>query len=115
MILSLVPIQSVMFGGTQVWFWQGRVAMEFESRPIQIPIFKGKVTHSYTNRPNFVPNLKQNHLIFPKLFLNLSQFWLKFGKVLKNRPIHIPNFAVYKGSFKYQEADSATHVGSTSM
>ena len=35
MILTLVPIQSVMFGGTQVWFWQGRAAMEFENRPIR--------------------------------------------------------------------------------
>ena len=38
------------------------------------------------------------------MFLNLSQFyWLKFGKILKNRPIHIPSFAFYKGSFIYQE------------
>ena len=36
-----------------------------------------------------------------KTFLNLSQFWLQFGKILKNRPIHIPNFAFHKGSFVY--------------
>ena len=47
---------------------------------------------------------------FSKFFLNLSQFWLKFGELLKNQPIHIPNFAFYKGSFIYQEADFATHV-----
>ena len=52
---------------------------------------------------------------FSKIFLNLSQFWLKFGKILKNRPIHIPNFAFYKGSFIYQEADFATHVGGTTL
>ena len=40
--------------------------------------------------------------------------WLKFRKILKNRPIHIQNFAFYKGSFMYQEADFAAHVGGTS-
>ena len=53
-------------------------------------------------------------LIFSKIFLNLSQFWLEFGQILKNRPIHIPDFAFYKGSFIYQEADFATHVSGTS-
>ena len=37
---------------------------------------------------------------FFQIFLNLSQFWLKFGS-LKNGPIYIPNFAFYKGSFIY--------------
>ena len=76
--------------------------------------FKKKVTNSYANPTNFAPNFEQNHLIFPKIFLNLSQFWLKFGKIVKNQPIHIPNFAFYKGSFIYQEADFATHVGGMS-
>ena len=31
------------------------------------------------------------------MFLILSQFWLKFGQILKNRPILIPDFAFYKG------------------
>ena len=53
-------------GGTQVWFSLGRAATKFESRPIQTPIFQEKVTHSYTNRPNFAPNFEQNRLIFPK-------------------------------------------------
>ena len=39
---------------------------------------------------------------FSKRFL-----WLKFRKILKNQPIHIQNFAFYKGSFMYQEADFA--------
>ena len=52
--------------------------------------------------------------IFSKIFLILSQFWFKFGQILKNRPIHIPDFAFYKGSFIYQEADFATHVSGTS-
>ena len=47
------------------------------------------------------------------MFLILSQFWLKFGQILKNRPIRIPEFAFYKGSFIYQEADFATHVSGT--
>ena len=66
------------------------------------------MTHSYTNQPNFAPNFEQNCLIFPKIFLNLSQFWLKFGNILKNRPFHAPNSAFYNGSFIYQEADFAT-------
>ena len=50
---------------------------------------------------------------FSKISLNLSQFWLKFGNILKNRPIHIPNFAFHKRTFiyMYQQADFATHVG----
>ena len=85
-------------GGTQVWFW---CRHEFESRPIQIPVFQEKVTHSYTNWPNFGPNFERNYRFFSKIFLNLSQFWLKFGQILKNRPIHIPDFAFHKGSFIY--------------
>ena len=51
---------------------------------------------------------------FSQIFLNLSQFWLKFGELLKNQPIHIPNYAFYKGLFINQEADFATHVSGTS-
>ena len=83
--------------------------MEFESRPIQIPIFQEKVTHSYTNRPDFGPNSEKNHPICPKF----SEILANFGSNWKNQPIHIPNFAFYKGSFIYQEADFATHVGGT--
>ena len=36
---------------------------------------------------------------FSEIFLNLSQFWLKFGGILKNPPIYIPNLAFYKQSF----------------
>ena len=50
-------------GGTQVWFW---CRHEFESRPIQIPVFQEKVTHSYTNWPNFGPNFERNYRFFPK-------------------------------------------------
>ena len=32
----------------------------------------------------------------------------------ENQPVHIQNFAFYKGSFIYQEADFATDVGGTS-
>ena len=63
----------------------------------KIPIFKEKVTHSYTNQLNFGPNFEQNYLIFP------------------GQPIHIPNSASYKGSFIYQVADFSTHVGGTSL
>ena len=38
-------------GVTQVWFSQAGAAAKFESRPMLIPIFQEKVTHSYTNRP----------------------------------------------------------------
>ena len=50
---------------------------------------------------------------------NFFQNFLKFepilAQILKNRPIHIPDFASYKGSFIYQEADFATHVSGTSL
>ena len=49
-----------------------------------------------------------------------AKFWAKspdFSKIIisKNQPIHITNFAIFKGSFIFQEADFATHVGSTSL
>ena len=69
--------------------------------PYKYQIFQEKVTHSNTDQTNFAPNFEQNHLIW---------------KILKkNRPIHIPYFAFYKGSFIYQKADFATHVGHTSL
>ena len=83
--------------------------MEFESTPIQIQFFKENVTHSYTNRSNFVPNFEQNQPIFTN-FLSQS-----FRQILKNRPIQIPNFAFYKGSFIYPEADVTTQVGGISL
>ena len=75
--------------------------------PYKYQFFQEKVTHSYTNRSNFEANFEQNHTIFPKF----SQILAKF----ENRPIHIPNFVFYKGSFIYQEVDFATHVGGTSL
>ena len=57
----------------------GRAAGNFEIEPIQIPTFQEKVTHSYTNRPNF----GLNYLIFLSHIL----------EILKNQPIHIPYFA----------------------
>ena len=45
-------------------------AAEFDStgRPIQISFFQEKVTYSYTNRTDIVPNLEQNRPIFFKMF-----------------------------------------------
>ena len=57
-------------GGSQVWFWYGCAATEFENRPIQIPVFQEKVIHSYTNRPNFGPNFEQNYNFFPNFGSN---------------------------------------------
>ena len=51
------PLGALKFG-----FWKRCDAVEFESRSIQIPIFQEKVTHSYTNWPNF----EQNYPIFQK-------------------------------------------------
>ena len=48
-----------------------------------------------------------------RFFQNFLKFE-QFGDLLKNQPIHIPNFAFYRGSFIYQEADFATHVSGTS-
>ena len=57
--------------------------------------------------------------IFRQILNKITRFfkrflWLKFRKILKNRPIHIQNFAFYKGSFMYKKADFAAHVGGTS-
>ena len=73
-----------------------------------------KIFWEGTQSAQFWAKFRTKLPIFSKIFLILSQFWLKFGQILKNRPIHIPDFAFYKGSFIYQEADSATHVSSTS-
>ena len=75
--------------------------------PYKYQFFKGKVTHLYTNRPNFWAKFWAKSPDFSKI----PWIWLKFGKILKNQPIHIPNSAFYRGSFLYQEADFATHVG----
>ena len=40
-------------GGNKFWFWQGRAAVKFESRPIQIPIFRETVTLSYYQLAQF--------------------------------------------------------------
>ena len=48
---------------------------KFESRPLQIPIFHQKVTHSYTNWANQVLAKSPN---FSKVVLNLSQIWANF-------------------------------------
>ena len=56
------------WGGTQVWLCQGRAAAEFESRPIQIPIFQERVTYSNTKWPNFRTKLPDFH--FPKFSEN---------------------------------------------
>ena len=74
---------------------------------------KEKVTYSYTNRPNVWSKFEHSCPKFPNFFIK-SQFWLKFGKILKNLLIHIPKSAVHKGSFIYQEADFATRDGGTS-
>ena len=37
---------------------------------------------------------------FSKIFLHLSQFWPKFGELLKNQPIHIPTLKKIKVSFE---------------
>ena len=49
-------------------------------------------------------------------FQNFSKnFGSNLEKILKTLPIYIPNSAFYKGSFIYQEADFATHVGGMSL
>ena len=73
--------------------------------------------HTKANKNQQIEKLKikSKSPDFLKIFLNLSQFWSQFGEILKNQPIHIPNFAFYKGSFIYQETDFATHDGSMSL
>ena len=70
--------------------------------PIHIPI--GPIFGQILNK---ITRFFQNFLKFEPILAQISEF-------LKNQPIHIPNFAFYKGSFIYQEADFATHVSGTS-
>ena len=75
----------------------GMCHTEFESRPIQIPIFQEKVTHSYTNRINFVPNIEQNHrffINFIKFEPILAQTWENFEKSTHS----YTEFCILKGS-----------------
>ena len=93
----------------------GRDAAEFESRPIQIPILQGKSDLFIYQSDQFWAKFLTKSPQFSKIFLNLSQFWLKFGENFdKSNPFIYHIFAFYKGSLIYQEADFATHVGSTS-
>ena len=48
---------------------------------------------------------------FSKIFLNLSQFWLKFGKILKDPPFIYQIWHFISSHSYYQEADFATHAG----
>ena len=74
---------SLVLVGTRRW--------EFEIWSIQEPTFHEKVTHSYTNQPNFGLNFVQNYPIFYSNFLKFTL--IKFLEILKNWPIHIPYFA----------------------
>ena len=47
-------------------------------------------------------------------FLKFEPISAQIGPNFEKRPIHIPDFASYKGSFIYQEAGFATHVSGTS-
>ena len=58
-------LQSGKFGFGRMCRW--------ESGPIFKPIFHEKVTHFYTNRPDFLLNFDQNYLI-------LAQIWENFEK-----------------------------------
>ena len=86
--------------------------MEFESRSIEME--KRWSIWSYTISSLFGAKFWQKSPDFFKIVLNLSQCWLKFGKILKDWPINITNYAYYKGPFINQGADFTTHVGSTS-
>ena len=103
------------WGVTQVWFLVCRDVPSWNLKvdPYKNKFFKKSDLFIYQST-QFWAKFRAKSPDFSKICLNLSQFWLKFGKILKNWPIYIPNFAFYKGSFIYQEADFATHVGSTS-
>ena len=56
-LLGKLPgVSTLVLVGTCRW--------EFECGPIQIPIFEEKLTHSYTNRPDFGPNFDQKYRFF---------------------------------------------------
>ena len=75
-----------------------------------------KITNFFKNFLKFEPTFKYQLVQFWAKLPNFSKIFLnfKFGKFLKNQPIHIPDFAFCKGSFIYQEANFATHVSGTS-
>ena len=89
--------------------WRRRGLKFGFGRDVQTPIFKEIVTHLYTNRPN----LGEIARFFPN-FLKVEPILAQIWENLKNQPIHIQISSFQKASFKYQEADFASHVGGTS-
>ena len=65
-------------------------------------IFSTKCDPFIYQSAQFFEKFWAKSLDFSKIFLNLNPFWLKFGKILKKRPIHIPTFAFYKGVIHIQ-------------
>ena len=85
-------------GGTQVWFWLGCVAGNLKVDPYKYQFSKKKVTQSYTNWLNLWSNLTKviqlfiYFFFFFQILLDLSQFWLKFGNILKIDPFTYTKF-----------------------
>ena len=106
-------------GSVKLWVWGilnfgfGRevLSWEFESGPVQIPIFKEKVIHSYSDLVQFLLKLPD---LFFKIFLNLSQFWLRFRKSLKIDPFKYQILHKSKGYWYTRRLLLLTHVCSTS-
>ena len=84
-----------------------------------------KVTHLYTNRPNFQSNFTRNWNIFLNFLLSDTIFWGTLPHFVKifanlahffflNGPIHIPKFVKKKGSLIYQWGWFCYHVCGTS-
>ena len=69
----------------------GTCCLEFESGPMQIPIFEEKVTHSKYQSVQFWPKI---YAIFSPNFLklepNLAQIWENF----ESRPVQISKFCI---------------------
>ena len=77
---------SVM-GGNSSLALEGMCRWEFETGPMQIPIFQEKVTHSYTNRPTFDQNYRiffsKFELILAQILVNLEKLTVILDRVLK--------------------------------
>ena len=98
-LMDYFPESIVFLNGSQgksCWVYSSFGKNVKEDPWIQISIFQEKSDPFIYQSVQFWAKFWAKSPDFSNIFLNLSQFWLKFGELLKNRPILIPNFAFYK-------------------
>ena len=95
-VLGLVP------GEYSTLVWIGVCLWEFWSATHACTNFEEKLTHSCTKNPKFSRKF--------------APFWLKFRKILKSRPIKVPNLRqpdlhqLYGNYFHYYHEFTVTHT-----